>query len=154
QNQQLELDLLLERVNEITKQADERNRQKIKDQSDKVAAEWNSLVSNLEGRRDALTGLAQVWETFEARWQHFESSVSGIEERSKHLDYVVRNKEHVISTQNTIEELQSEANSLKASQNEVNQLSNTVLMFLRECSNTSATALSDKLELLNKSYER
>ncbi|VEN54046.1 unnamed protein product, partial [Callosobruchus maculatus] len=119
-NQQLELDLLLERVSEITKQADERNRQKIQEQSDKV------------------------WETFEGRWQNFESSVTGIEERSKHLDYVVRNKEHVISTQNTIE----------SNQNEVNQLSNTVLMFLRECSNTSAIALSDKLEQLNKSYER
>lgn len=59
-NQQLELDLLLERVNEITKQADQRNRENIKSQSDKVTEEWTSLVSDLENRRDTLTGLAQV----------------------------------------------------------------------------------------------
>lgn len=60
QNQQLELDLLLERVNEITQQADQRNKENIQAQSDKVTEEWNSLVSELESRRDTLTGLAQV----------------------------------------------------------------------------------------------
>lgn len=60
QNQQLELDLLLERVNELTKQADRRNRENIQAQSTKVTEEWTSLVTNLENRRDALTGLAQV----------------------------------------------------------------------------------------------
>lgn len=56
----MELDLLLERVNEITKQADQRNRENIQSQSDKVTDEWTSLVSELENRRDTLTGLAQV----------------------------------------------------------------------------------------------
>lgn len=60
QNQQLELDLLLERVNEITKQADQRNKENIQSQSDEVTEEWTSLVSDLENRRDTLTGLAQV----------------------------------------------------------------------------------------------
>lgn len=59
-NQQLELDLLLERVNEITKQADQRNINNIQAQSQKVTEEWTSLVSDLEKRRDTLTGLAQV----------------------------------------------------------------------------------------------
>ncbi|KAJ8930094.1 hypothetical protein NQ314_017138, partial [Rhamnusium bicolor] len=103
QNQQLELDLLLERVNEIAKQADQRNKQNIQAQSDKVTEEWTSLVSDLENRRDTLTRLAQVWETFEGRWQNFESLLTGIEERAKHIDYIVRNKDHVISTKNTIE---------------------------------------------------
>lgn len=103
QNQQLELDLLLERVNEITKQADQRNKQNIQTQSDKVTEEWTTLVSDLETRRDTLTRLAQVWETFEGRWQNFESSLTRIEERAKHIDYIVRNKDHVISTKNTVE---------------------------------------------------
>ncbi|XP_074030429.1 muscle-specific protein 300 kDa isoform X10 [Leptinotarsa decemlineata] len=154
QNQQLELDLLLERVNEITKQADQRNKQNIQGQSAKVAEEWTSLVSDLESRRDTLTSLAQVWETFEGRWQNFESLLTGIEEKAKHVDCVVRNKEHVVSTRKTIEELQSETTSLKSHQEEVVQLSNTVLIFLRECSASSATALSEKLDQLNRTYER
>lgn len=64
----MELDLLLERVNEITKQADQRNRENIQSQSDKVTEEWTSLVSELENRRDTLTGLAQV------KYLHFVAS--------------------------------------------------------------------------------
>ncbi|KAJ8984006.1 hypothetical protein NQ317_006860, partial [Molorchus minor] len=159
QNQQLELDLLLERVNEITKQADQRNKENIQAQSDKVTDEWTALVSGLENRRDTLTRLAQIWENFEACWQKFESLLTGIEERAKHIDYVVRNKDHVITTKKYYRacnnaELQSEAELLKSHQQEVNELSSTVLMFLRECSTTSATALSDKLEQLNSTYER
>ncbi|KAG5889989.1 hypothetical protein JTB14_035905 [Gonioctena quinquepunctata] len=154
QNQQLELDLLLERVREITKQADQRNKQNIQGQSDRVAEEWTSLVSNLEGRRDTLTSLAQVWEAFEGRWQNFESSLTGIEEKAKHVDCVVRSKEHVVATRRTVEELQSEADSLKTHQEEVVRLSKTVLIFLKECSSSSATALSEKLEQLNNTYER
>lgn len=54
------MDLLLERVNEITKQADQRNKENIQAQSYKVTEEWATLVSDLENRRDTLTGLAQV----------------------------------------------------------------------------------------------
>ena len=94
--------MLLERANEIIKQADERNRVKTQNQSSEVSTEWTSLVSNLENRRDTLTKLAQIWETFEGRWQHFESLLSGVEERAKHVDNIVRSKEHVITTNNNI----------------------------------------------------
>lgn len=47
-------------MNEIIKNADERNKENIQAQSDKVTEEWTSLVSDLENRRDTLTGLAQV----------------------------------------------------------------------------------------------
>jgi hypothetical protein len=102
QNQQLELDLLVERANEITKQADERNRVKTQSQSGEVSEEWSALVGDLESRRDTLTKLAQIWETFEGRWQHFEGLLSSVEERAKHVDAVVRSKEHVIATNNDI----------------------------------------------------
>lgn len=95
--------MLLERANEILKQADQRNKQTIQKQTGEVSEEWASLVSNLENRRDTLTKLAQVWETFEGRWQHFESLLTGIEEKAKHTDNIVRNKEHVIATKKNIE---------------------------------------------------
>lgn len=103
QNQQLELDLLLERVKEITKQADDRNKQNIQHQSKEVTDEWSSLVTDLEKRRDALTKLAQVWENFEGRWQNFESLIAGIVEKSKHVDTIVRNRQQVIDTKQTFE---------------------------------------------------
>lgn len=97
------MDLLLERVNEITKQADARNKQNIGRQGAEVSTEWDSLVSDLEKRRDALTKLAQVWETFEGRWQNFESLVYAIEEKARHVDGIVRNKQHVIDTKRILE---------------------------------------------------
>lgn len=103
QNQQLELDLLLQRVGEIISQADQRNKQKIEQQSSEVSEEWATLVSDLESRRDTLTKLSQIWETFEGRWQNFESLLTTIEEKVKHIDTVVRNKQYVIETKKYIE---------------------------------------------------
>lgn len=103
QNQQLELDLLLERVNEISKHADKRNKDNIARQSQEVSDDWSSLVTDLEKRRDALTKLAEVWETFEGRWQSFESVISAIDEKAKHVDCVVRDRQHVENTRRTFE---------------------------------------------------
>ncbi|KAK9711342.1 hypothetical protein QE152_g25509 [Popillia japonica] len=153
-NQQFELDILLERVNEICKRADKTNKQNIQKESAEASTEWYSLISDLESRRDALSKLAQVWETFEGRYQHFESLLTGLEEKSKHVDLIVRNRQHVINTKQNIEILQSEADSLKQYQEEVLHLSNSVLLFLRECSATSADALSEKLRQLSENYER
>ena len=52
------------------------------------------------------------------------------------------------------QELQSEAESLEKFKDEVLELSENVLLFLKECSNTSATALSEKLKQLQQSYQR
>lgn len=98
----MELDLLLERSNEITKQADERNRRNTARSTNEVSEQWSKLISDLENRRNTLTKLAQFWETFEGRWQHFESLLTGIQERVKHVDFIIRNKEHVILTTNNI----------------------------------------------------
>lgn len=68
-----------------------------------ASKDWSSLVSNLEGRRDTLTKLAEVWASFEEKWQRFESGVSGIEERAKHVDQVVRNRDHVIAAKKDVE---------------------------------------------------
>lgn len=142
------------RAKEIVNQADERNKRNIDSQTENVCGEWKSLVKDLENRRDTLTQLTQVWETFEGRWQNFESLLTGIEERTKHLDYVVRSKEHVTATRDSIKELQSEAESLKNKRDEVKDLSKSVLSFLGDCSATSASALKDKLNQLEQSYER
>lgn len=103
QNQQIELDSFLKSVKEVLEQADESNKKNIEEQGAKVSNEWTLLVSDLENRRETLTGLAQIWETFEGRWQNFEGLLSGIEEKSKHVETVVRNRDHVISTKKQIE---------------------------------------------------
>ncbi|XP_060527804.1 muscle-specific protein 300 kDa isoform X12 [Cylas formicarius] len=154
QNQQVELDLLQERVAEIVKHADERNRKTIQGQADQVSEDWSSLISNLEGRRDTLTRLAEVWETFEGRWQNFESQLTSIEERIKHIDHVVRSRDHVITTKKNVEDLQSEARTLEARATEVIDLSSSVLLFLSECSPPSAASLTNKLQQLDELYKK
>lgn len=93
----------MERVNEISKHADKRNKENIEKQSKDVSDDWSALVTDLEKRRNALTKLAEVWETFEGRWQNFESLISTIDEKAKHVDSVVRDKQHVINTKQTFE---------------------------------------------------
>ncbi|XP_066252950.1 muscle-specific protein 300 kDa isoform X4 [Euwallacea similis] len=154
QNQASELDLLHTRISELSKEADEHNRAQIQKQSVEVTKEWSTLVSNLEGRKDSLTKLADVWGSFEGKLQNFERSLSGIEDRTKHIDQVVRNKDHVVSTQTQIEELYTEAFSLKSQEKDVLDHSKAVLLFLEECSPESASALSKKLDQLISSYER
>ncbi|KAF5292003.1 hypothetical protein FQA39_LY14120 [Lamprigera yunnana] len=151
QNQQFELDLLLERVNEISSQADQRNKEKIDQESSEVSEEWATLVSDLENRRDTLMKLSQIWETFEGRWQNLESLLLGIEEKIKHIDTIVRSKQHVIDTIKYIEELQSEAESLERFIEEVNQLSHTVFIYLEESPN--ASVLKEKLNNINLTYQ-
>ncbi|KAH1017887.1 hypothetical protein HUJ05_008478 [Dendroctonus ponderosae] len=152
-NQATDLDLLEERAAEISKRADESNRKNIQQQAGEATKDWSSLVSNLEGRRDTLTKLAEVWASFEEKWQRFESGVSGIEERAKHIDQVVRNRDHVIAAKNEVEALHSEAVSLKPQEKEVLEDSKLVLHFLEECSPTSASALSKKLDQLTASFQ-
>lgn len=97
------MDNLLERANEIISQADDRNKKLIEKQISEVSSDWNKLVSDLKRRKDTLGKLAEVWDQFEGRWQNFESLLTGVEEKSKHIDYIVRNKQHVISNKQTIE---------------------------------------------------
>lgn len=114
QNQQFELDVLLERVTEICKRADKNNKQQIQKESAEVSNEWYNLISDLENRRDTLSKLAQVWETFEGRYQHFESLLTGLEEKSKHVDLVVRNRQHVINTKQNIEVIKADYRGKKS----------------------------------------
>lgn len=103
QNQQFELDNLLERGSEISSQADERNRNIIEKQTSEVSENWNVLVSDLSRRKETLSKLADIWDLFEGRWQNFENLLTGLEEKSKHIDYIVRSKQHVITNIQTIE---------------------------------------------------
>lgn len=95
--------MLLERVSDITSQADQRNREKVEQQSAEVSEEWARLVSGLEARRDALTKLSQVWETFEGRWQNFENLLGTVEEKVKRVDGLVRSRDHVVETRKILE---------------------------------------------------
>lgn len=97
------MDSLQQKATEIIKQADAKNKQTIQSQSKEVSDEWEKLVADLQRRRDALNALAAAWEVFEGRWQHFESVLVGVEEKSKHVDTIVRNRQQVIATQHVIE---------------------------------------------------
>lgn len=94
---------MLERVADITNQADQRNKEKVERQSAEVSQEWARLVSGLEARRDALTKLSQVWETFEGRWQNFENLLGTTEEKVKRVDGIVRSRSHVVETKKILE---------------------------------------------------
>ncbi|XP_044734627.1 nesprin-1 [Chrysoperla carnea] len=154
QNQQLDVDLLNERASEIMKQADSSNRERIQRETADVTSEWTTLISSLEARRDVLSSLASRWEEFEALWQAFESALISCEEKSKHVDTVVRSQPHIIEAHNTLKTLLAETESLKPQYDEVVALSGTILVFLRECSESSATTLSAKLQQLQDQYTR
>lgn len=84
------------------KQADSSNRERIQRETADVTSEWTTLISSLEARRDVLSSLASRWEEFEALWQAFESALISCEEKSKHVDIVVRSQPHIIEAHNTL----------------------------------------------------
>lgn len=98
QNQQFELDLLNERGQEVLHLADAPNKKSIETQLSATSAEWQELVSGLEGRRDALEALSRHWEELEARWSQTEARVNATDERSKLVDSVVRSKQQLFDT--------------------------------------------------------
>lgn len=92
----MDVDLLNERAEEIIKQADQSNKDRISSEAAEVSGEWAHLLSDLQSRRDILSQLASRWEEFEAVWQQFENAVTTCEDKSKHIDTVVRSKPHII----------------------------------------------------------
>ncbi|CAG2069218.1 unnamed protein product, partial [Timema podura] len=67
---------------------------------------------------------------FETKWQAFESLVVGNEEKSRHIDLVVRSKSQIIEVKQTIQDLLNEVEGHKSLHEEVLFLSGTVLTYL------------------------
>lgn len=103
QKQQLELDLLIERSREVIAQANPKSKELVQKQSGELSERWSALVSGLESRRETLAKLASLWEEFESRWQGFESRVLALDERAKHIDPLVRSRQHVIETRTALQ---------------------------------------------------
>lgn len=103
QSHQGELDLLNERAREILRQADPVNRSRIEQQNTDINKNWSDLLNNLENRREALATLAQHWEDFDHKYLTFESQLTRLDERSRHVDPVVRSRRQLEDTKNVIQ---------------------------------------------------
>nr|CAD7605236.1 unnamed protein product [Timema genevievae] len=132
--QQPEIDLLNERAQDITKQADSSNKDLIEQEIGNANKEWMDLE-------------------FETKWQAFESLVVGNEEKSRHIDLVVRSKSQIIEVKQTIQDLLNEVEGHKSLHEEVLFLSGTVLTYLTAFSESSAQLLKVKLDHLTDIYK-
>nr|CAD7570990.1 unnamed protein product [Timema californicum] len=134
QMKQPEIDLLNERAQDITKQADSSNKDLIEQEIGNANKEWMDLE-------------------FETKWQAFESLVVGNEEKSRHIDLVVRSKSQIIEVKQTVQELLNEVEGHKSLHEEVLFLSGTVLTYLTAFSEPSAQLLKVKLDHLTDTYK-
>nr|CAD7429520.1 unnamed protein product [Timema monikensis] len=98
-------------------------------------------------------GLNDIQE-FETKWQAFESLVVGNEEKSRHIDLVVRSKSQIIEMKQTIQDLLNEVEGHKSLHEEVLFLSGTVLTYLTAFSEPSAQILKAKLDHLTDTYKK
>lgn len=119
QSHQGELDLLNEKAREILRQADPVNRSKIEQQNTDINKDWSNLLNNLENRREALSTLAQHWEDFDNKYLAFESQVTRLDERSRHVDPVVRSRRQLEDTKNVIQVIHIDVQYLWCSQSEI-----------------------------------
>lgn len=60
-------------------------------------------MNNLENRREALSTLAQHWEDFDHKYIAFENQITRLDERSRHVDPVVRSRRQLEDTKNVIQ---------------------------------------------------
>lgn len=95
--------MLNEKAREILRQADPVNRSKIEQQNTEINKSWTDLLNNLENRREALSILAQHWEDFDNKYLAFESQITRLDERSRHVDPVVRSRRQLEDTKNVIQ---------------------------------------------------
>lgn len=101
-NQTPELESLNEKGNEIIKRADTTGKDKYKKELKKINEEWQKLCTDLEGRREALNNIAQLWEQFETYLQKFDSNLSKAEERVKLIETAVRSKSQEDEARNNL----------------------------------------------------
>lgn len=97
-----------ERAHGILRQADPLNREHIEKQNIAINRDWTDLIDNFETRRDTLTTLSQHWEEFDNKLHSFENQIIRLEERSRHVDPVVRSRRQLEDTKHVIQVKNSE----------------------------------------------
>lgn len=92
-----------QKATELLREADPKNRQKIEKENLEINAAWNKFINDLEGRRDKLNSVANQWDTFEKKLNSFENQIIRLEERSRHVELIVRSRRQLEDTKNVIQ---------------------------------------------------
>lgn len=103
QSQQGELDSLNKKAQEILRQADPTNRERIEKQNTDINRDWRTVIDNFETRKDVLTTLALHWEEFDNKLHAFENQIIRLEERLRNVDPVVRSRRQLEDTKHVIQ---------------------------------------------------
>lgn len=92
-----------EKAAHILRQADPTNRERIEQQNTDINRDWRLVIDNFETRRDRLAVLAQHWEEFDNKLHAFENQIIRLDERTRHVDPVVRSRRQLEDTKHVIQ---------------------------------------------------
>ncbi|GLH12193.1 Dystrophin, isoform B, partial [Gryllus bimaculatus] len=154
QNQQNEIDLLNDHAKEIKQQADKNNAEKIDSQVKNMNTRWTECITGLETRRDNLQTLSVDWEEFEKNLQNFETLLFSYEEKTRHVDTVVRSKAQITEVKQSLQGLLSEIQDCSSLHDNILSLSVPVIEYLKTTSESAAQSLQEKLNNTSSSYQQ
>lgn len=103
QSQQPEVDGFKEKVQEILKRADQRNRQLVGKENIDINQQWNNLIKNLDKKYDDLTLLVERWTDFENKLKEIENKITSTYQRFGHIDLIIRSKKQQEEIKNSLE---------------------------------------------------
>ncbi|KAK6636175.1 hypothetical protein RUM43_009828 [Polyplax serrata] len=152
-NQTPELESLNEKGNEIIKRADATGKDKYKKELKKINEEWQKLCTDLEGRREALNNIAQLWEQFETYLQKFDSNLSKAEERVKLIETAVRSKSQEDEARNNLMELKTTLEKYDADLQNIDMSYKPVKTFLEHSNPESVKGIDEKIEKLTQKWK-
>lgn len=92
------LDSLNQRAQDLIKQADASNHNRIDEETAQINARWTKKLTDLEANIEKLNVLGEHWQDFDKRIALFENQLIRLEERCQNVDTAIKSKQQLDDT--------------------------------------------------------
>uniref|UniRef100_A0A8D8Q2T6 Nesprin-1 n=1 Tax=Cacopsylla melanoneura TaxID=428564 RepID=A0A8D8Q2T6_9HEMI len=132
QENQPTIDLLNDVWKEIKPKADQESETVIEDQIDKINEQWNTLVADLDTRREKLTDLAEQWEQLDKLISTSQTVLKEVENQVEQCDGVVHSVAMLTQNKSELESLKQTVDSEKANVAKISTMAAPIVKFLKK----------------------
>lgn len=92
------MDSLNQRAQDLIKQADASNHNRIDEETAQINARWTKKLTDLEANIEKLNVLGEHWQDFDKRIALFENQLIRLEERCQNVDTAIKSKQQLDDT--------------------------------------------------------
>lgn len=92
------MDQLNQRAQELIKQADASNHNRIDNETAQLNGRWTKKLTELEANIEQLNVLSEHWQDFDKRIALFENQLTRLDERCQNVDTAIKSKQQLDDT--------------------------------------------------------